>query len=150
MTSVHRPAVRILCFDKDGWILLLNWADPLSHERLWEPPGGGIDPGETPWQAARRELAEETGLDPSLVGERFIDVDRDFVWKGTRFTGPEQFFAAFLPTARPPVVRDNLMPYEQTDLIAQRWVDPSRLTELPDRLDPPTLPSLARELRTWA
>lgn len=36
----------------------------LVHERergLWELPGGRIDPGETPRQAAVRELSEETG-----------------------------------------------------------------------------------------
>lgn len=36
----------------------------LRHKRLgiWVQPGGHIDPGETPWQAARREAVEETGL----------------------------------------------------------------------------------------
>jgi 8-oxo-dGTP pyrophosphatase MutT (NUDIX family) len=44
----------------------------LEHKRLgiWLQPGGHIDPGETPWQAARREAVEETGLDVS-----FLDVD---------------------------------------------------------------------------
>jgi 8-oxo-dGTP pyrophosphatase MutT (NUDIX family) len=34
------------------------------HKRLgiWLQPGGHIDPGETPWAAAERETAEETGL----------------------------------------------------------------------------------------
>jgi 8-oxo-dGTP pyrophosphatase MutT (NUDIX family) len=37
----------------------------LEHRRLgmWLQPGGHIDPGEDPWDAARREAAEETGLD---------------------------------------------------------------------------------------
>lgn len=34
------------------------------HKRLgsWLQPGGHIDPGEAPWDAARRETGEETGL----------------------------------------------------------------------------------------
>lgn len=37
----------------------------LRHKRLglWLQPGGHIDAGETPWDAALREAAEETGLD---------------------------------------------------------------------------------------
>lgn len=37
----------------------------LAHKRLgiWLQPGGHIDPGETPWEAALRESREETGLD---------------------------------------------------------------------------------------
>ena len=42
----------------------------LKHKRLgfWLQPGGHIDPGESPWEAALRETVEETGLDGSFVG----------------------------------------------------------------------------------
>lgn len=42
------------------------------HKRLamWLQPGGHIDPGEAPWDAALREAREETGLPVSAVGER--------------------------------------------------------------------------------
>ena len=40
------------------------------HKRLdlWLQPGGHIEPGETPWDAARREAHEETGLDVTFAG----------------------------------------------------------------------------------
>ena len=44
----------------------------LRHKRLGilVQPGGHIEPGESPWEAARREAEEETGLELRFVGGR--------------------------------------------------------------------------------
>jgi 8-oxo-dGTP pyrophosphatase MutT (NUDIX family) len=39
---------------------------------LWLPPGGHIEPNETPDDAARREVKEETGLDIEFLHEEVL------------------------------------------------------------------------------
>jgi len=50
--------------DADGTALLLTLraASLRAHSNQWAPPGGRCDPGETPVEAALRELDEEIGL----------------------------------------------------------------------------------------
>ncbi len=44
--------------------LLLKRAETKIYEHLWQGVAGKIEKGETAWQAAVRELKEETGLTP--------------------------------------------------------------------------------------
>ncbi len=57
-----RSAVRVLVTDGERLLLFADTDPGLPGSRWWVTPGGGIDAGETPHQAAVRELAEETGL----------------------------------------------------------------------------------------
>ena len=47
-----------LIFDGSGQLLILK----TTYKKGWSLPGGQIEPGESPWDACRRETLEECGL----------------------------------------------------------------------------------------
>lgn len=59
---VHHPgSVVILAHSGDGRIVMVRQYRYPARESLWELIAGGLEPGERPLTAARRELLEETG-----------------------------------------------------------------------------------------
>ena len=68
---VGHDAVAILPILDDGRIIIeRQYRHPLERY-LYEIPAGHIDEGETPMQAARRELEEETGYYPKKLKRMF-------------------------------------------------------------------------------
>ena len=67
--SLYRPNVGLALFSKQGHVWLGRRAGARKDDvrYAWQMPQGGIDRGETPAQAALRELGEETGLEPGQV-----------------------------------------------------------------------------------
>ena len=58
------PSVAAAIYDEEGRLLLQE-----KEGEAWSLPAGAIEPGETPEEAVRREVLEETGLtiDPEKV-----------------------------------------------------------------------------------
>lgn len=61
-----RVAAYAVIIDEDDRILLAHWNE--GRRAAWTLPGGGLEPGEDPEHATRREVREETGYRAS-VGE---------------------------------------------------------------------------------
>lgn len=139
-----RPAVRIICVDGDGRILLLRWRDPVNERVYWEPPGGGLDEGETPIEAARRELYEETGLPGSAVLDVSVPVERDFHWLGEHYKKTEPFYLARFEGS-PDVRPTEFTPIENDTYVGHGWFTPAELGGL-DVLEPAHLPAVLVEL----
>jgi 8-oxo-dGTP pyrophosphatase MutT (NUDIX family) len=84
----------VLCVNDAGKVLLWRWPERGTGGFGWLPVGGGIEPGEEPVEAARREWAEETGLPPESVTEHHVFVRRNMWWEGARHLNDEAFFLA--------------------------------------------------------
>ncbi len=70
MTALTEPQLReraTVVVIRDGKVLLVHGFTP-----TFAMPGGGIEPGETPADAAERELFEETGLKATRNEFQFV------------------------------------------------------------------------------
>ena len=63
----HEEVVAIVAVDDEDNVLLVRQFRKPVEQELLEIPAGGIDPGETPADAVRREMREETGFLPQKV-----------------------------------------------------------------------------------
>jgi ADP-ribose pyrophosphatase len=65
----HENCVAIVALDDGDNILLVRQFRKPVEKELLEIPAGGIDPGESPEDAVRREMREETGFLPRKVAK---------------------------------------------------------------------------------
>jgi len=84
--------------DDQDRVLLFRGEDPMNTDlRFWFPPGGGIEPDETPEDAARREVYEETGLADFDLGPHIWNRRHLFWFDGLHTDIREVWFLARVP-----------------------------------------------------
>ena len=61
----YRTCVGMMLINAEGLVFIGRRAGGIEHvdeTHVWQMPQGGVDPGEDTWEAAKRELYEETSV----------------------------------------------------------------------------------------
>ena len=131
---LYRRGVGVMLLNADGLVWVGRRID--YTDEAWQMPQGGMDKGEKPWDTARRELEEETGIAPHLVEkiarcpERLrYDLPpelRGALWKG-KWKGQLQdwFLCRFLGNDA-----DVNIATEHPEFNDWKWVEPAVLPDL--------------------
>jgi 8-oxo-dGTP pyrophosphatase MutT (NUDIX family) len=145
---VERRAARVLLLDGADRLLLFRGGDPANPAAgtWWFTPGGGLDPGESLAEGARRELFEETGLrcDEADLGTPVHDEHAVFDFAGMTLSQHSTFFV--LRVDAHDVDTSGFEALEASSIVEHRWwprealrstkdvVYPAGLADLLDRI----------------
>jgi 8-oxo-dGTP pyrophosphatase MutT (NUDIX family) len=129
--------------DDRGRALLLRHEDTYNGPH-WQPPGGGLEPGETFKHAALREMAEEVGRTDISLGPLIWEWEHDFYY-GKHLV--RQYERAFIARTDRDDIGDGLEKAHAADgIVDYRWWEPATLAQCNEDVWPPELPVLVRDL----
>jgi ADP-ribose pyrophosphatase YjhB (NUDIX family) len=77
-----RVAAYAVVLDQDDRLLLAHWNE--GRRAAWTMPGGGLEPGEDPEAAVRREVREETGY--RVAVDQLLGIHSRVIPAGRRLT----------------------------------------------------------------
>jgi putative (di)nucleoside polyphosphate hydrolase len=128
----YRAGVGVMLLDRRSLVFVGRRIDTAGEN--WQMPQGGIDRGESPRQAARRELKEEAGTDKAEIlaesaGWLTYDVPREIagrLWRG-RYRGQMQKWFAMRFTGED---RDIDLKTHHPEFDAWKWIAPAELPRL--------------------
>jgi ADP-ribose pyrophosphatase YjhB (NUDIX family) len=125
--ATPRTAAGVIFTDKQARILMVH----TTYKDYWDIPGGYVEPGESPHQAASREVGEELGLSVT-VGE-LLAVD----WAPSDSEGDKLLFLF----AGPALPEDVEFRFTDGEIDEARYIDVDDLAQY-------TIERLARRLRS--
>jgi 8-oxo-dGTP pyrophosphatase MutT (NUDIX family) len=144
--KVARLGGRVLMVNASDRLLLINerLEDGSTH---WLTPGGGVEDGEHPRDAARREAIEETGIEVDLApdAEPVLTTRRDWSWAGIEYDQVDHFFLARVPDGLAAAPR-GLTAVEQETWLGMRWWSAAELQATSDVLVPAQLGEILARL----
>lgn len=136
----YRPCVGVMLLNPKGLVFIgrrIGGPEHVDAEHVWQMPQGGVDPGEDTWEAAQRELYEETNVRSmeklAEVGDWLTyDIPRTIAgraWKG-RYRGQKQKWYAARFTGDESEIDIKSPAGHKQEFIAWRWEPMKNLPEL--------------------
>lgn len=152
----YRPCVGVMLINAQGLVFIGRRSEhgdaPEGVGQWWQMPQGGLDAGEDPEAAARRELEEETGIKRARVigkARQWLNYDLPeeligVAWEG-RYRGQTQLWFAASFEGEESEIDLSPRPGHEQEFDAWRWAPPAVLPSLVVPFKRPVYEAVLRE-----